>query len=300
MKKFITIITLLLLFTGITTSYGQVNALIKQLHDPLTKNIMVAAHRGDWRNAPENSLQAYRLAIEMGVDIIEIDLNKTSDGVIVIMHDQTIDRTTDGKGKPSDYTLEQLRKFHLRNGLGRLTRNTIPTLKEVMLLAKGKVLVNLDKSYKYYNEAFAVLKETGTLDQAIFKADVPYSELNGRYPEILKSLTFMAIVDLAKPNALQVINDYQKNIKPVAFELNFGTDTAALLLNNRFINKNGSKIWYNSLWASLNGGHEDDLAFEEGNTKDSWDWLIAHGATILQTDHPEAMLQYLKKRSLHN
>jgi len=300
MKRLIIITVALLLVTGGTVSYGQVKALIKQLHDPMNKNIMVAAHRGDWRNAPENSLQAYRLAMEMGVDIIEIDLNKTSDGVMVIMHDQTIDRTTNGKGKPSDYTLEQLRKFRLKNGLGRLTRNTIPTLEEVMLLAKGKVLVNLDKSYKYYNEAFEVLKKTETLDQAIFKADVPYSELNEQYPEILKSLTFMAIVDLSKPNARQVIDDYQQHVRPVAFELNFSTDTAALLSKNKFINKNGSKIWYNSLWASLNAGHEDDLAFEDGNTKDSWDWLIAHGATILQTDHPEAMLKYLKERSLHH
>jgi len=260
---------------------------------------MVASHRGDWRNAPENSLKAYQLAIEMGVDIIETDLAKTSDGVVVIMHDKTIDRTTNGKGLPSDYTLAELKKFHLKNGLGRLTNHTIPTLEEVMLLVKGKVLVNLDKSYPYYAEAYEVLKTTGTLAQALFKTEVSYPEIKQKYPALLDKITFMAVVNLDRLNAKQVIEEYQKAIKPVAFELIFAADTSSLLSNNSFINKNGARIWYNSLWASLNGGHEDDLAFDNGNTKDSWDWLIAHGATILQTDRPKELLQYLQKRSLH-
>jgi glycerophosphoryl diester phosphodiesterase len=299
MKKLVNISTVLLLSFCSIKSSGQVNEKIKQLHDPSSKNVLVAAHRGDWRNAPENSLQAYQLAINMGVDIIEIDLGKTSDGVIIIMHDQTIDRTTDGKGKPSDYTYAELKKFHLRNGLGRLTRNTIPTLEEVMILAKGKVLVNLDKSYSYYKEAFEILKKTGTLEQALFKTEVPYPEIKARYGALLNSITFMAVVDIDKPQAKQVIAEYQQHLKPVAFELNFRADTSSLLKQNQFIIKQGAKIWYNSLWASLNGGHEDDLAAEDGNTKDSWEWLISHGATILQTDRPEALLSYLRKRNLH-
>ncbi len=259
---------------------------------------MVTAHRGDWRNAPENSLLAFKYAMEMGVDIVELDLNKTKDGVIVIMHDQTIDRTTNGKGKPGDYTLNELKQFHLRNGLGRVTGNTIPTLAEVMQLIKGRILVNLDKSYPYYAEAYAVLKATGTLRQALFKTDMLYADVRKQYPALLDSITFMAVVDLDKPGAKQIITDYQQHIKPVAFELNFKTDTSKLLYNNRFINQNGSKIWINSLWASLNAGHDDDTAVEMGNTKDSWDWLIAHGATIIQTDRPKKLLEYLREKHL--
>lgn len=290
-------LSLLLLYT--LCSYGQVDQIIQQLHQPNDKHVLVTAHRGDWRNAPENSLQAYKLAIAMGVDMIEVDLNKTSDGVVVIMHDGTIDRTTNGKGKPSDYTLEQLKKFRLRDGLGTLTKHTIPTLEEVMELVKGKVLVNLDKSYPYYNEAYQVLKKTGTLQQALFKTDATYPEVRERYPAILDSITFMAVVNLAKPTAKQTIDDYQKGMKPVAFELIFQQDTSAILTNNAFIRKHGAKVWINSLWPSLNGGHDDNLAVEESNTKDSWDWLIAHGATMIQTDRPQALLNYLRKRSLH-
>jgi glycerophosphoryl diester phosphodiesterase len=287
MKINILLIALFLIF-----AYNQATAQNK---------ILVTAHRGDWRNEPENSLRAFTFAAAMGVDIVELDLKKTKDGAIVIMHDETINRTSDGEGKPSDYTLAELKKFRLRNGMGRVTNNPIPTLKEVMLALKGTgVRVNLDKSYDYYNEAFAVLKETGTLNQAIFKSDVLYDTLKQRYPLLIDNIVYMPVVYLDKPEAKQMIVDYLKHMKPYAFELIFTKDTSAILYNNKFITKTGAKIWINSLWPSLNGGHDDDLAVEEDNKKDSWDWLIQHGATILQTDRPKLMLEYLKSKHLHN
>lgn len=300
MKHFLKIASISVFSLYSLTSYGQINKVINQLHDPNNKQVMVTAHRGDWRDAPENSLKAYKRAIELGVDVIEIDLNKTSDGVIVIMHDGTIDRTTNGKGKPSDYTLAEIKKFHLRNGLGRVTRHTIPTLEEVMTLAKGKVLVNLDKSYPYYNEAYLILKKTGTLNQAIFKTEEPYQNVRNKYGKLLDSIVFMPVVNLDKPEARQIINEYQKQMKPVAFELNFQSDTSSILAKNDFIKAHGSKVWINSLWASLNAGHEDDVAVDDGNTKDSWEWIINHGATMIQTDRIRELLAYLRKKSLHN
>ncbi|SDS73075.1 glycerophosphoryl diester phosphodiesterase [Mucilaginibacter mallensis] len=295
MKQYLKIILAGLLLLCCSRSEGQVSKLISQLHNPKDKNIMVAAHRGDWRNAPENSIQAYKQAIEMGVDVIEVDLNMTKDSVVVIMHDDLIDRTTDGKGKPSDYTLAQLKKFHLREGQGVTGKHTIPTLEEVMLLAKGKILVNLDKSFPYYEEAYKVLKKTGTLNQAIFKTSEPYAVVRKKYPAILDSITFMPVVYINQPRARQIINEYQKEIKPVAFELIFPTDTSSILKNNDFIRDHGAKVWINALWPSLNGGHDDTIAWEDGNTKDSWGWLIAHGATMIQTDRPGSLLDYLKK-----
>jgi glycerophosphoryl diester phosphodiesterase len=274
--------------------------LLPALNVTAQNKVMVTAHRGDWRNAPENSLHAFEYAAAMGVDIVELDLNQTKDSVLVIMHDQTIDRTTNGKGKPADYTLAEVRKFGLRNGLGRVTRNTIPTFKEVMLALKGKpVMVNLDKSYPYYREAYAVLKETGTLKQAVFKAEVTYPVLKERYATLIDSIIYMPIVNLDKPNARAVINEYLQHMKPWAFELNFKSDTSSILKDNKFITSTGSKVWLNSLWASLNAGHDDDLAVEEGNKKDSWEWLINHGAMVLQTDRPKLLLEYLRSRNLH-
>ncbi len=262
--------------------------------------VLVTAHRGDWRNAPENSLLGFQYAAAMGADIVELDLKKTKDGEIVIMHDATINRTTNGTGKPSDYTLQELKNFRLKNGIGRVTNNAIPTLKEVMLTLKSSgIKVNLDKSYPYYNEAFAILKETGTNKQAIFKSELPFDSLKNKYPSLINSITYMPVVDLDKPEAKKIITDYLKGMKPYAFELIFTKDTSSILHNNSFITKTGSKIWINSLWASLNGGHDDDKAVEEGNKKDSWDWILNCDATIIQTDRPKQLLEYLRKKQLH-
>jgi glycerophosphoryl diester phosphodiesterase len=222
-------ITWILLFTALLVQ--------TVTHCAVAQNkVMVVAHRGDWRNAPENSMLAFKNAAAMGVDVVELDLNKTKDGVIIIMHDQTIDRTTSGKGKPADYTFEEISKLGLRNGLGRVTYNHIPTLKDVMLALKGKnVMVNLDKSFPYYHEAYAILKETGTLKQAIFKAEVTYAELKEKYSALIDSITYMPIVNLDKPDAKKIITDYLKNMKPYAFELNFGKDTSSVLTDSRFI-----------------------------------------------------------------
>ncbi|HZY35950.1 MAG TPA: glycerophosphodiester phosphodiesterase family protein [Mucilaginibacter sp.] len=262
---------------------------------------MVAAHRGDWRNEPENSVRGFLSAVKMDVDIVELDLEKSKDGQIIILHDHTLNRSTTGKGKPGDYTLAELKTFRLRDGLGVPTiNNTIPTLEEAMLVLKGKpVLVNLDHSFPFYREAYEVLKKTGTLNQALFKSEEPFDTLKAHYPELIGKIRFMAIADLDDPGAKAFINHYLENMKPWAFELIFSKDTSTLLKDNAYIRKTGSKIWINALWPVLNGGHDDNLAYELGNTKESWGWLIAHGATVIQTDRPEALIAWLRKKGLH-
>ena len=102
--------------------------------------ILVVSHRADWRNAPENSLQGIQNCIDMGVDMVEIDLKRTKDGHLVVMHDKTINRTMSGKGLVEDYTLAELKAMRLKNGVACKTRHQIPTLEEGMLLCKGKII----------------------------------------------------------------------------------------------------------------------------------------------------------------
>jgi glycerophosphoryl diester phosphodiesterase len=261
--------------------------------------ILVVAHRGDWRDAPENSVQSVRNAIALGVDMVEIDLGMTRDSVVVVMHDATIDRTTNGTGRPSDYTLAELKRFRLKNGLGRVTRNSIPTLEEIMLTTKGKVRVNLDKSFPYYREAYRVLEKTGTLGQALFKTNVDYQTAFLKYGHLLDSLIFMPVIDLDKPAAKEILDTYLDKMRPYAVELNFSSDTSAILKHPEWITKSGTRIWINALWGSLNAGHEDDVAVEDGDTRDSWEWIIGKEATLIQTDRPRELLQFLKSRGLH-
>lgn len=83
-----------------------IQSLIQNLEDSKNDQIIVVAHRGDWRNAPENSLQAIQNCVNMSVDMVEIDIQKIKDGHLVLMHDKTINRTTNGKGRVKDFSLD--------------------------------------------------------------------------------------------------------------------------------------------------------------------------------------------------
>ena len=300
MKQAIIFLSIFLLALQSHAQKKQVDAIFKELKQANSSTVLVAAHRGDWRNFPENSIAAINSAIAMGVDIVEIDIAKTKDGHLVLMHDETIDRTTNGKGKVRDYTLDSLRRFNLKNGLGRTTGHTIPTLEEAMLTVKNKVMVNLDKCYEYMNEAYEVLQKTGTVNQAIFKGYyLPVEKVKSDYGPILNKVVYMGMVRLEDAGAATIIADFQEQIKPVAFELSFKSDTMQLLNQLNRIKQQGSRVWINSLWASLNGGHDDDKAVDENNTKDSWQWIINRGANVIQTDRPKELLEYLRKRKLH-
>lgn len=118
LRKINILIALTLLIIGGLEAQNHSDKIIANLQKPASNSVLVVSHRADWRNAPENSLQAIQNCIDMGVDVIEIDLKKTKDGHLILMHDKKIDRTTTGKGYPADYTLEELRQFRLKSGTG--------------------------------------------------------------------------------------------------------------------------------------------------------------------------------------
>jgi len=95
--------------------------------------VLVIAHRGASAYEPENTLRSIKRALNLGADMVEIDVRTTKDGHIVVIHDATVDRTTNGRGYVKDMTLEELKK--LDAGLGE----RIPTLQEVISLVKGRV-----------------------------------------------------------------------------------------------------------------------------------------------------------------
>jgi glycerophosphoryl diester phosphodiesterase len=270
------------------------------LENPLDSQILVVAHRADWRNAPENSLEAIKSAIALGVDIVELDVSLTKDSVLILMHDKTINRTTSGKGYVKDWTYDSLKMLHLRNGQGRVTEFKIPTLKEALLVSKGKVMVNLDKCYHNFSLIVEELRETNTLDHVIIKAyDTPYKQVRQDLGAVLDEIYFMPIMRLENvTNAAEEIALYQKEAQPIAFELTFRSDTFAILSNFQQIKQNGSRVWVNSLWDDLNGGHSDNLALQDMEA--SYGWIVRTGANMIQTDRPELLIEYLRSKNLHN
>jgi len=274
-----------------------VDSIISNFKNPNSKDIIVIAHRGDWRNAPENSLQAIQNCIDMGVDMVEIDIHKTKDGTLVLMHDETLDRTTTGKGLVSEWTLDSLRTLNLRNGANHHTHHKIPTLEEAMLLAKGKIMVNLDKCYDYFDDAYKILEKTETANQVVMKGNVTLSQVKQEFGGYLDKVLFMPVVVLDNENSNEIVSDYLNNFNPIAFEFVFKNENSPVL--NRFeeIREHGSSIWVNSLWESLNAGYDDDMAVR--NTDSIYGWYIKKGVNMIQTDRPQLLLDYLRSKGMH-
>ena len=103
--------------------------------------IQVWAHRGASGYAPENTLDAFRKAIEMGADGIELDVQLTKDGTVVVIHDEVIERVSDGSGLVQDYTYEELKKFNFNRTHPEYEHEQIPTLEEVYQLIRPTGLV---------------------------------------------------------------------------------------------------------------------------------------------------------------
>lgn len=142
----------------------------------------VHAHRGGAGLAPENTLAAFRKALELGVDALELDLHVTREGVVVVIHDETLDRTTDGRGDVGDLSLEAVKRLDAGGKFGPAFRGErVPTLREVIDLVKasGNGRVRLDLELKYHQDrpgkpadfearVLEILRGTGFAEQVNF------------------------------------------------------------------------------------------------------------------------------------
>lgn len=142
----------------------------------------IFAHRGSSGYAPENTLEAFRLAMEQGADGIELDVHLTKDGEVVVIHDETIDRTGSGHGKVRDYTLEELKKFSFHNHMEKYQGVQIPTLKEVLDLVKNssmKVNIELKTGIYWYEgieeKTMEIVKSRKMEDRVIYSSFNHYS-----------------------------------------------------------------------------------------------------------------------------
>jgi glycerophosphoryl diester phosphodiesterase len=159
------------IFVVVALVYYGVQILLRT--PPLTA-LQVIAHRGGPTNAPENTLAAFRNAITQGADWLEFDVQMTKDGALVVIHDETVDRTTDGTGAVHDLTLEQIRSFDAGQG------EKIPTFEEVLELAKTnrvKIMPETKSAHLYpgvEEKLLQVLEQANYLDQTViqsFEAD---------------------------------------------------------------------------------------------------------------------------------
>lgn len=283
----------------VSVSQNRAHQIRKQLIERDTSQVLVVAHRGAWRNAMENSLPAIENAIQMGVDIIEIDVQRTSDGHIVLMHDPTLDRTTNGNGKVGDWSLDSIKTLKLRNNSGDLTDEVVPTLEEALLLGKDRVFFNLDKADRYFDQIYDILVQTGTTKQVIMKGSKSPAKVQKEYGTYLDDIIYMPIVHLDNTIAKEIITEFINDFNPVAFELLYRDDRNPLPKEIVEVIDRKSLIWYNTLRKTMVGGHDDALALQDPDK--AYGYLIdSLNCNIIQTDRPAYLLNYLRMRALHN
>ncbi len=135
---------------------------------------MISGHRGGAQELyPENSIAGFAYVLSKIPAFFEVDPRLTKDSVVVVLHDATLDRTTTGKGKLSDYTWEEVQKLRLLDKSGKPTNYRIHTLEEMLLWAKGKTILMLDKKDVPLNQLYKTIKETTSESSVLISAYEP-------------------------------------------------------------------------------------------------------------------------------
>jgi|AntRauTorcE11897_2_1112592.scaffolds.fasta_scaffold00612_13 glycerophosphoryl diester phosphodiesterase len=141
----------LLLFAVLWGSYNPVMAQKNSMELPISlysddgDGFVIIAHRGASAYHPENTMSAFHAAYEMGAEMIELDVTLSKDGVPVVIHDETLDRTTSGKGLVSDFTLEELRGLDAGSWFSEEhAGEPLPTLEDVLEFARDKISLNIE------------------------------------------------------------------------------------------------------------------------------------------------------------
>ena len=278
--------------------------ILAEINDPNSDYVVVISHRGDWRNYPENSIPAIESIIRMGVDMMELDVKMTKDSVLVLCHDKTINRTTNGKGKVSDMTYDSLMTFNLKRAHGVKTDSIkMPTLREALLCCKDRILVNVDHAYPYYKEIVELTEELGVTGQVLMKGKSSIDKVNEDMSKHENNLLYMPIIDINKPKGQALFAEYvDRGVVPMAFEVCWKENGPEMEDCVAKIKNMGSKLWVNTFWPSVCGGfgNDDDAALEAADPADVYEQYLKMGAAMIQTDRPKLLINYLRSVGRHD
>ncbi|MDQ0321569.1 glycerophosphoryl diester phosphodiesterase [Pararhizobium capsulatum DSM 1112] len=286
------------------------------------QHVMVVAHRTGWKEngvtiLPENSRAAIRHSIELGAEMVELDVRKSADGRLVVMHDSWLDRTTTCRGEVDTFTLAELRKCHLVvEGSGAVSDEIVPTLSEMFAVAKDQILVNIDNKLgpEILPDVAAEARAIGVAHQIVMKENLwsakRIDEARAVMNTVGDDVIFMPILaDDAIDDAAFMNRATEAFSAPAAELINWHKDNAPLTdkggplfsakAHAAAINGN----WH--MWANtypivnrppgmLAGGRGDELAVRENRPEESYGFWIDRGVTILQTDEPKAAIHWLE------
>lgn len=275
---------------------------VEVLHNPSSNYVVVVSHRGDWRNYPENSIPAIESVIRMDVDVMELDLKMTKDSILVLCHDWTLDRTTTGSGPVNEKTYAEILKYDLKRGHGiSIPGLKMPTLKQALQVCKDRIVVNVDQGYDYYDQVLAITEELGMTDQVLIKSGRSLNEVQEKMSSYTHNMMYMPVIGVDERAKMNLFDGYI-NSKPsqLAYEICFAKLDENVQKVAKEVLASGSKLWVNTIWGSLCGDYDDDRAFESATPDEVYAPILHLGTSIIQTDRPQFIIQYLKEKGRRN
>lgn len=246
----------------------------------------IMGHRGNTylSEAPENSIKGIESCISLNgvVNVIEVDPRRTKDGILVLMHDETIDRTTTGKGKVKDLTLEEIQSYQLKLEDGTITSEKVPTLYDALIVGKGKIYFDLDIKDVPIKEVYDIVKSAGMLEQVFFYTD---------NMDIVKTMGNYDPAPIIYPQCIEETDvDFlaSQSIKMAQLSLSkaLDTDFPARLQDKGL-------LWTTNILDMK--GYNYDSQMLEGNYT-GVDKLLAKNVNMIQTDYPELLVRYLEEK----
>jgi glycerophosphoryl diester phosphodiesterase len=237
----------------------------------------VIAHRGVALEAPENTLPAIAKAIDLGCALAEIDMRYTADGEVVLVHDATVDRTTDGKGRVAEKTLAELRALDAGASRGPEFRGTrIPTLREAVELARGRIQLYLDLKEPDPRPVVRVIEQLGARSM-VFYRPYTYVALQQILAEVPSSRVLIDPGDWVQaPHLLEML---RRDFPTGAASSDWGNWKPPAVAEARRLR---IPTFVNVLGAS--------------DTPENLRAAVALGFDYIQTDHPRELLEILGGR----
>ena len=237
--------------------------------------IAVISHRGEHLRHPENTLPAFRSAIEAGADFIEVDVRTTSDGKLVLMHDATVDRCTNGHGEVAKMTFEEIRKLDAGAKSGTEFAGTrAPTFQEVLELAKGRIGVYIDTKQISGKDLVETVGRYGMDDRVVVYGS---AALHREVRRLNPAIRIM-------PEAVnrETVTRLMEELRPrvIAFDArDFLDDVIAPVKRAKL------DIYVDRLGPA--------------DTPEYWEDAVRRGATGIQSDHPAELVRFLRQKGWH-
>ncbi|KOR24315.1 glycerophosphodiester phosphodiesterase [Clostridium sp. FAM 1755] len=244
------------------------------------KHTKILAHRGASAYAPENTMVAFKKAIDMNADGIELDVHLSKDGHIVIIHDEKVDRTTNGKGEVKDFTLDELKKLDAGFWFSdKYEGERIPTLEELLkLINNTNIYLNIEikAGYRIYpnieEKVIDMIEKYKILDRVIISSFDHYSLVR------VKEINLNIKTGMLYEAALYEPWDYARSIKVEALHPNYIT------LTKEFIDK-----------ANINNLQINPYTVNDENDMER---LIKSKVTSVITNYPDKAHQIISKLNL--